>query len=260
MMTTSVDDEFVPEYYVYTDGACSGNGTDMARAGIGIYFGPGDVRNVSMKKDGTQTNNAAELTAILETYPIIERDIAKGVRVTIVTDSQYAIRCCSTYGRKCATRGWDRLDIPNKALVRKAYETYYVTPTVQFMFVRAHTSATDIHSIGNRLADRLATTGCWGSGLGEGVGLGQSNCRSPNPLPDPFPPMISLPVTPVRACCMDDGVSLFDDSDMFPIPDPIQSGHVGMGSTSVEREIRKMNNDILALTKSVDELVSIMLG
>jgi hypothetical protein len=59
---------------------------------------------------------------------------------------------------------------------------------------------------------------------------------------------------------MDDGVSLFDDSDMFPIPDPIQSGHVGMGSTSVEREIRKMNNDILALTKSVDELVSIMLG
>ena len=132
------------------------------RAPVSVYTSGRETYEMCpMKKDGTQTNNAAELTAILETYPIIERDIAKGVRVTIVTDSQYAIRCCSTYGRKCATRGWDRLDIPNKALVRKAYETYFVTPTVQFMFVRAHTSATDIHSIGNRLADRLATTGCW---------------------------------------------------------------------------------------------------
>ena len=254
-MTTSVGNDFVPDYYVYTDGACSGNGTDVATAGIGIYFGPGDVRNVSQKKDGTQTNNAAELTAIIETYPIIKRDIDKGVRVTIVTDSQYAIRCCSTYGRKCATRGWDRQDIPNKALVRKAYETYFVTPTVQFMFVRAHTSATDIHSIGNRLADRLATTGCWADGMG------QPNCRSPL-LPDPFPPMLSLPVTPVRACCMDDGVSLFDDSDIIPIPDPNQSDHVDvdMGLTSVEREIREMKNNIRGLTKSVDELVSIMMG
>jgi ribonuclease HI len=29
---------FIPDYYVYTDGACSNNGKDDASAGIGIFF------------------------------------------------------------------------------------------------------------------------------------------------------------------------------------------------------------------------------
>lgn len=30
--------DFIPEYYVYTDGACSNNGKSYALAGIGIFF------------------------------------------------------------------------------------------------------------------------------------------------------------------------------------------------------------------------------
>ena len=33
--------------YVYTDGACINNGKPNARAGIGVYFGENDSRNIS---------------------------------------------------------------------------------------------------------------------------------------------------------------------------------------------------------------------
>jgi ribonuclease HI len=65
----------VPDYYVYTDGACSNNGRSNAIAGIGIFFGNNDPRNVSKRIEGKQTNNTAEMLAIIDTYEIIEQDI-----------------------------------------------------------------------------------------------------------------------------------------------------------------------------------------
>ena len=55
---------------VYTDGACSNNGKPGAKAGIGVYFGVEDERNVSRKISGKQTNNRAELLAIMEVFQI----------------------------------------------------------------------------------------------------------------------------------------------------------------------------------------------
>jgi ribonuclease HI len=143
------------DYYVYTDGACSNNGKKNALAGIGIYFGEQDNRNVSQRIDGKQTNNTAELGAILHLYTIIEKDILSGKKIGIVTDSIYAIRCATTYGKKCAYASW-KMDIPNKEMVKKAYELYNATK-VEFIHVMAHTGNTDVHSLGNREADRLAT-------------------------------------------------------------------------------------------------------
>jgi len=137
-----------PDYYVYTDGSCLNNGKINAVAGIGIFFGIDDIRNVSRKIDGKQTNNAAELTAIIETYYIIENDLRNGKRVTIVSDSEYSIKCVSSYGEKCEKNGW-MTDIPNKELVKTAYELYKNQQNIQFIH-------TDIHSIGNDHADRLA--------------------------------------------------------------------------------------------------------
>lgn len=62
----------------YTDGACSNNGRKNALAGIGIFFGINDTRNISKNIKGKQTNNTAELSAIIETYSIIENDILNG--------------------------------------------------------------------------------------------------------------------------------------------------------------------------------------
>ena len=140
--------------YIYTDGSCANNGYKNAVAGIGIYFGPQDSRNVSQRIEGKQTNNTAELGAVLHLYTLIEEDIKAGKPIGIVTDSIYAIRCCTTYGKKCADKGWK--DIPNKDMVKRAYELYSGT-NVEFIHVMAHTGNTDVHSLGNKEADRLAT-------------------------------------------------------------------------------------------------------
>ena len=144
-----------PNYYVYTDGACSNNGRDNAIAGIGIFFGINDDRNVSRKLEGKQTNNIAELTAIVETYNIIEADIINDKKIVIVSDSKYAIRCISSYGEKCHNNNWNE-NIPNKDLVKTAYELYKNKLNVKFIHINAHTKKRDIHSIGNECADNLA--------------------------------------------------------------------------------------------------------
>ncbi len=48
------DNDFYPDYYVYTDGACSNNGKENASAGIGIFFGVNDIRNISKKIEGNK--------------------------------------------------------------------------------------------------------------------------------------------------------------------------------------------------------------
>lgn len=147
--------DFNPDYYVYTDGACSNNGKDNAFAGIGIFFGMNDNRNISKNIEGKQTNNTAELNAIIETYNIIENDIINGKKIAIVSDSEYAIKCVSSYGEKCFLKHWN-VDIPNKELVKIAYELYKNKRNIKFIHIKAHTNNTDIHSIGNDNADKLA--------------------------------------------------------------------------------------------------------
>jgi len=161
-----ITNEIIPDYYVYTDGSCTNNGKENAKAGIGVFFGEGDQRNISRKIDGKQTNNAAELSAIIETFHIIKHDTVNGKLVTIVSDSEYAIKCVTSYGEKCYNKGW-KLDIPNKELVQIAYELFKDNPNVRFLHVRAHTNNNDEHSIGNYHADRLAN-------LSVGLGIGRT--------------------------------------------------------------------------------------
>jgi ribonuclease HI len=146
---------FEADYYVYTDGACSNNGHKSAQAGIGIYFGQGDPRNVSIKVEGKQSNNTAELGALRHLYGIIRADLAAGKKICIVSDSEYAIKCVTTYGEKCAEGGWKK-DMPNKELVQETYNLYKDIDGIRFMHIMAHTGRADIHSIGNDGADNLA--------------------------------------------------------------------------------------------------------
>uniref|UniRef100_A0A3B3VZ50 ribonuclease H n=1 Tax=Poecilia latipinna TaxID=48699 RepID=A0A3B3VZ50_9TELE len=46
---------------VYTDGCCSANGRDRARAGIGVYWGRNHPLNVAERLQGRQTNQRAEI-------------------------------------------------------------------------------------------------------------------------------------------------------------------------------------------------------
>jgi len=144
---------------VYTDGACKGNGYSNAKAGMGVYFGRNDPRNVSQEIEGRQTNNVAELMAIMKAAEVLKSEIDGGAPVIIYSDSVYAIRCCTIYGRKLHDNGWKSRgsgSIPNLELVKKAYDTFKDLTNVEIRYVRAHTNLTDVHSIGNEWADRLA--------------------------------------------------------------------------------------------------------
>lgn len=155
--------------YVYTDGACSNNGKSGGRAGYGIYFGDGDSRNVSKRvvDDYKQTNNVAEIIAVIESIYILGDNINEYV---VYTDSNYVILCATTYGEKQALKGWKK-DIPNKTLVKELY-TLVSTKGVSLRHVEAHTGRDDQHSIGNREADKLAV-GAIG-GCNERVSVGVS--------------------------------------------------------------------------------------
>ena len=141
---------------VFTDGACSHNGRPNAKAGIGIYVGPQDPRNVSQRISGKQTNNTAELKAIIGVFHILT-DERETTDIQIYTDSEYAIKCAGSYGAKCQKKGWTKR-IPNHPLVQEIYELFQTYPRVQLTHVRAHTGLSDELSLGNAEADRLATT------------------------------------------------------------------------------------------------------
>ena len=153
------------EINVYTDGSCVHNGKKHAKAGIGIYFKDNDERNVSKRIDGKQSNNTAELTAIIQVFDILKKEIQNKQNVFIYTDSKYSILCCGSYGRRVCkddfkkknTKTGKWIDIPNKELVKKAFSLFYKNPNVKLLKVEAHTGKLDKHSLGNEQADKLAS-------------------------------------------------------------------------------------------------------
>ncbi len=142
---------------VYTDGACSNNGTPDAKAGIGVFFAEGDPRNFGGRVRGKQTNNVAEVKAIIKAFQILKKEINRGEYVIIYSDSRYAIRAAGEYGQKQERGGWKK-EIPNKDLVHKVFKLFQGRENVEFRYVPAHTGGTDPDSIGNDGADRMATS------------------------------------------------------------------------------------------------------
>jgi ribonuclease HI len=181
----------VPEerIVVYTDGACAGNGRAGARAGVGVFFGAGDPRNLSeaVPPSMCQTNNVAEVLAIVRAVEVLRERIAGGAAVDLHSDSTYAIRCCGEYGRKLAANGWrvkrkgkGRVFPPNVELVRRAHELLRSCPSVRIHHVRAHTGGADAHSVGNDAADRLANLAI---GAADGACPYADRRRRPRPSP-----------------------------------------------------------------------------
>jgi ribonuclease HI len=146
--------------YVYTDGSCVNNGKKNAKAGMGIFFSEDKHSSISQKLDENiykQTNNTAELLAIITTIEIINLKF-KGEHFVIFTDSKYAILCVGTYGERMNSNNWNG-DIKNKELVKKLYNLYNVNENSEFTFIQhiySHTGNQDEHSLGNEQADRLA--------------------------------------------------------------------------------------------------------
>ena len=139
---------------VFTDGACSNNGRSNAKAGIGIFISHNDPRNVSKPITGKQSNNTAELSAVIEVFSIFTNN----EKIIIYTDSEYVMKCAGSYGEKCEKTNYKNKKgfILNHELVKKIYELFQQNPNYKIRHVKAHTNNMDELSIGNREADRLA--------------------------------------------------------------------------------------------------------
>lgn len=150
----------MPEIHVYTDGSCANNGYPNAKAGYAVYFGEGDSKNEYRQVFGKQSNNTGELTGFIRAIELSTDALHMNCVVHIHTDSEYVIKCISSYGDKLAANGWktsNNKQPPNKELVQKAYTLFQEHKTqIKIHHVKAHTANTDEHSIGNREADRLA--------------------------------------------------------------------------------------------------------
>lgn len=147
------------EIIVFTDGACSNNGKPNAKAGIGVYFEDNIKPSISKRIKGIQTNNIAELKAILEVFNVCEKEIINGASIKIYSDSKIAIGWCTTTGAKYEQNNWkkNKVDIPHIDYVKEGYELFKQYKNVSIEFIKAHTSNTDKLSLGNNEADKLAS-------------------------------------------------------------------------------------------------------
>lgn len=140
---------------VYTDGACTDNGKEGARAGIGVWFADGDPRNVSEALDGpTQTNNRAELTAALRAIALCPR----GTRMQVRTDSRYVLLGVQGGAAAWERKRW-RTSTNRPVANRDLWETMLVAirergELLSWLYVRGH-----VGEVGNERADRLAVRG-----------------------------------------------------------------------------------------------------
>jgi len=147
---------------VYIDGSCIHNGKPNAKAGYAVYFGEEDARNEYNRVIGKQSNNTGELTAFIRSLEILQNEIEQGITIHVYTDSEYVIKCASTYGSKLEQNNWKDTKVPNIELVKQAHELYKNKPNIKLHYIKAHTSKDDAHSKGNAEADRLANlaVGC----------------------------------------------------------------------------------------------------
>jgi ribonuclease HI len=121
--------------HIYSDGNCKENGTDKARAGVGVC---GTDFALGLKLPGvTQTNNRAELLGLF--LAMLAAD--EKVETTIVTDSTYAIKV--TNGEWKAKSNFD--------LVESCQAMYKRRPLVTFQWVKGHNG-----DEGNEQVDQLA--------------------------------------------------------------------------------------------------------
>ena len=82
---------------------------------------------------GKQTNNTAELSAVIEVFSILKDEIQSNQKIIIYSDSMYTIRWCGEYGRKCERNGFkSQKTIPNLELGKELYLLCKENPNVKF--------------------------------------------------------------------------------------------------------------------------------
>lgn len=159
---------------VYTDGCCSSNGRKRARAGIGVYWGPGHPLNVGIRLPGRQTNQRAEIHAACKA---IEQAKAQNIsKLVLYTDSMFTINGITSWVPGWKKNGW-RTSAGKEVINKEDFmrlEGLTQGMDIQWMHIPGHSGFT-----GNEEADRLAREGARqseDSGVTQDPGLGNQGC------------------------------------------------------------------------------------
>lgn len=139
---------------VYTDGCCSSNGRKRARAGIGVYWGPGHPLNVGIRLPGRQTNQRAEIHAACKA--ITQAKAQNISKLVLYTDSMFTINGITNWVQGWKKNGWRTStgkDVINKEDFMELDELTQGMD-IQWMHIPGHSGF-----VGNEEADRLAREG-----------------------------------------------------------------------------------------------------
>ena len=149
-------------FKVYTDGACINNGKSNAKCSIGIHFPKNNFKQIpdisKLLNVQKASNNVAELTAIKDALEIIrEHKILS--QVNLYTDSMYSKNTIEKW-----YPSWVKQNIvhkkKNSKLITELYKVYSAVNehnNINLVYIKAHTGFQDEDSIGNSIADELAT-------------------------------------------------------------------------------------------------------
>ncbi|XP_049981879.1 ribonuclease H1 isoform X1 [Alexandromys fortis] len=139
---------------VYTDGCCSSNGRNRARAGIGVYWGPGHPLNVGVRLPGRQTNQRAEIHAACKA--IMQARAQNISKLVLYTDSMFTINGITSWVQGWKKNGWRTStgkDVINKEDFMELDELSQGMD-IKWMHIPGHSGF-----VGNEEADRLAREG-----------------------------------------------------------------------------------------------------
>lgn len=138
---------------LFIDGSALSNGMPSAQAGYGVWWGESHRLNRSGPVSGKQTNNRAELTALIFGLMSIQRNGDHTVKWTIYTDSKYAIeRLAFPVNSKLSNLD---LIMDAKTLDQMLRELGF---GISYVYVRAHTGV-----FGNEKAHKLAQAAAKGA-------------------------------------------------------------------------------------------------
>jgi ribonuclease HI len=147
---------------IYCEGLCRNNGTKFAKAGYAIVFGLQDPRNVSMRLDGAQTTQRADLAAISHLVTLLLQDNTPTTTYSVSTHSKWLV---STVNENLDN--WKRAGWTNQA--REKVENLDLLQQLDKLLTQLGQQGKSVHmefvrmqeaSPAHVLADKLANAGC----------------------------------------------------------------------------------------------------
>lgn len=147
---------------VYTDGSCM-KGKTGPKCGYGIHFPNGEIKDISKPfTHAPLTNQRSELYAIYKALKKIKRRyIFKSIQ--IYSDSEYSIKSLTIWINSWKKNNWktsNNKDVLNQDIIKKIDKMLQkYKGLIKFTHVKAHTGKQDPQSLGNEMADKLATSG-----------------------------------------------------------------------------------------------------